>query len=198
MQSTRCYPHAFRPVAARGGWARLAGLVLCGLLAVTAAWKAPLHLAVVSGQSMSPTLAPGQPLVYAKLRPNDPPLRRGDVVLVRLGGTVCVKRILALGDDRFWTRRIGPGDYVLLDPHQSIRRWRARYPELAYFQYHVPADHLFVVGDNLLSIDSRQLGPVPASEVLGRVVYPGTARDVVNETAVYCSMPAPPRRRRRS
>jgi len=176
----------------------MAGVLLCGALAVTAAWKAPLHLAVVSGQSMAPTLAPGQPLVYSNLGPNDPPLRRGDVVLVRLGGTVCVKRILALGDERFWTRRLGPGEYVLLDPHQSINRWRARYPQMDYLHYHVPAGHLFVVGDNLLSIDSRQLGPALEADVLGRVVFPGTRPELADESTVYCSMPAPPRHRARS
>lgn len=198
MQSTRSFPHAFRPTLALGAWSRLAGLALFGLLAVAAAWNAPMHLAVVSGKSMSPTLSPGQPMVYSKLGPKDPPLRRGDIVVVRLGGVVCVKRILALGNERFWTQRLDQDDYLILDPHQPISRWRARFPELVYVQYHVPAGHLFVVGDNILSIDSRQLGPVLEADVLGRVVFPGTAPKPADETAVYCSMPAPPRHRARS
>lgn len=198
MQTIRSFPRtSYRPLG-WPNWGRLAGLLLSGLLAAAAAWNTPLHLAVVSGQSMSPTLASGQPLVYAKIGPDDPPLRRGEVVVVRLGDTVCVKRVLALGNERFWTRRLGPGDYILLDPHQPIRRWRARYPEMEYLQYHVPAGHLFVVGDNLVSVDSRQLGPALESDVLGRVVFPGTRPELADESSVYCSMPAPRRHRARS
>lgn len=197
MQSTRTFSHAVR-VPARIVRFRPVWILLAGLLAVAAAGSAPLRLAVVNGQSMQPTLQPGQPLLYARPRREDAPLQKGELVLVRLGGKVCVKRILALGGAMFWTADLGQGDCLVLDPRQPISTWRRRYPVLTYHQIRVPEHHVFVVGENCTSMDSRQLGPVPASAVIGRVVFPAVGPQPAPDNGVYCSMPPLERHGRRS
>lgn len=167
---------------------RVGGIAAGGLLAVLAAHRMPVHLALVRGGSMTPTLQPGQPLIYATPTAQDAPLSRGELVLVRLDGELCVKRVFALGGDRFWTLREGPAPITPLDPHTGIRRWRQRYPDFHYRRFQVPSEQIFVVGENLSSLDSRNLGPVPSSAVVGRVVFPAAAPP--DNSTICRSMPA--------
>lgn len=55
---------------------------------------APVRLVVVEGDSMRPTLEPGDRLVVLRLPP-----RVGDVVAVEHGGRVLVKRVAGLAGD---------------------------------------------------------------------------------------------------
>lgn len=100
----------------------------------------------VSGHSMMPALRPGDLVWVRDLAPARPPLRRDDLVVARpaaLGGKACVKRIAGLPHERVAlggrARELGPDEYLLLGDG---------------------------AGD---SLDSRQLGPVPRGELVGRV-----------------------------
>lgn len=155
---------------------RLAGwcAAAIGLLAPVAVAK--VRLGIVCGGSMEPTLRSGQPFLFRRCTTAPGTLQRGDLVVVRMGGVTCIKRVYALGQDRFWsvtpagrpdeqTSLLAVGDPLLL--------WKRRFPRFAYVERQVPDDCVFVVGDSVsASIDSRQLGPVPVSQVVGRVVWP--------------------------
>jgi len=153
------------------------GLLCAGGLALLApASMSEVRLGVVTGHSMEPTLRSGQPFLFERSSQRSTTLQRGDLVVVQLGGQICIKRVYALAKDRFWsvappgragsnTSLVGVGDPVNL--------WKARFPRFEYKERRVPTRCVFVVGDAASqSVDSRQLGPVPESQVVGRVVWP--------------------------
>ena len=74
---------------------RVVRVVGIGGLLATAAWLSPVRLGVVVGRSMQPTLSPGQLFVEIRETPSAGALRRGDVVLLRVGDDTCVKRVFA-------------------------------------------------------------------------------------------------------
>lgn len=109
----------------------------------------------VSGESMEQTFSNGDRLLASSAYWLIGGIRKNDVVVFRRKGERenVIKRVVYL-----------PGDVV---PWQFI-------PETWPFErgeYKVPAQHYFVLGDNLpASEDSRKFGPVPFEEVLGKVV----------------------------
>lgn len=131
------------------------------------AFVQPFRPVVVDGNSMLPAFEPGQ-VVVAKTVAK--PLQRGDAVLVRVNGSVLLKRVALVGGDRYFTTRMygeqvfPPNDLVLAG---LIRKGSPLH------QLRVPAGHVFVVGDNLnASTDSREFGPVPVEDVVGHVLAP--------------------------
>jgi signal peptidase I len=136
---------------------------------------------VVIGNSMAPTLESGRLIwvdrTYYRLhRP-----QRGEVVVFRLDGVTYVKRVyrapgeilhyLATGAD--WLGPVQEGQ-----ERATGRRYVRRGARIRMKQMQVPQDSVFVLGDNYLaSEDSRQLGPIPISSILGRAHLP------VDETA---------------
>jgi signal peptidase I len=119
----------------------------------------------VRGCSMQPTLVDGQVLLT---RPAASRVKVGDIVVfTRRSGERCVKRIAA-----------GPGDLVELEagrlyvdqrPYDGLPRSRGAWLQT----WHIPDEHVFVVGDNLrLSDDSRvwQEPFVPMTCITGVVI----------------------------
>lgn len=99
-------------------------------------------LSVVRGKSMEPTFHDGQVVLVGKGGLLFGPLKRGDVVVFTRNGELLVKRVVAL-------------------PYETA-------PDGTL----VPANHLYVVGDNVeVSEDSRAFGPIPLSSVIGKVLY---------------------------
>src|SRR5437660_1550919 len=88
--------------AENGSPARTARLALLGSAVAGAAWFSPLRPGIVVGHSMEPSLQPWQLFFYHRGAPRPGSIRRGDVVLVRVDGQTCVKRVFALGGDWFW------------------------------------------------------------------------------------------------
>jgi hypothetical protein len=75
--------------------------------------------------------------------------------------------------------------YLRRDPVNAAQQ--SRFKALAAYQrllgsparmeyFRVPPGHVFVVGDGAVSEDSRELGTVPVTQIVGRVVYPFRAR----------------------
>jgi signal peptidase I len=160
-----------------GGFApRLGRLLFSGGALVGLALALPVRVGFVQGGSMQPSLHPGQPFLYRPgLKPED--LRRGEIVMARVDGRLCVKRIYALGGDRFWVIRApGPGNPPVMllsrDGIVHIESWKKRYPNRWFLEVRVPRTAVYLVGDGIFSVDSRQLGPIPASAVVGQVVLP--------------------------
>ncbi len=107
---------------------------------------------------MMPTMRNGQ-FVLALRRYSR--LRRGDIVLLRRGPEVLVKRIAYVSSDH-----VAPLDRPLF---QEVRDYFASGSDPDDLV--VPADRVVVLGDNRTrSDDSRRFGPVPESDILGRVV----------------------------
>jgi signal peptidase I len=176
---------------------RLRTVSASGALLVGAALGSPLRPAIVSGESMTPTLRSGQVILCSRDGRSEE-LHRGDVILFRRDGEVCVKRVFALGGDRFWQTQgfTARGNVPsLLAVGMRVTAWRQRYPRFRFQQVTVPEGTVYVVGDGLSSVDSRAWGAVPSEHVLGRVVFPALDREPADrEPAVWTSLPPRPAR----
>jgi signal peptidase I len=128
---------------------------------------------------MEPGLKPGNVFVFQRGKPEQRSLHAGDVVLLRRDGETWIKRVYATAGARFWVMRelsggkrtsrpIRPGDEARFE--RIARYQRAQGTNVRVMPFKVPHGKLFVVGDGSSSRDSREIGPVSESEVIGKVV----------------------------
>lgn len=124
---------------------------------------------VVDGRSMDNTLHNGEHLIVDMIPYYFGPPKRGDIIVFHApDGADWVKRVIGL-----------PGDTVAVEDGKLILNGKVlpesfiRQPMDPYNNYptiRVPAGKLFVMGDNRnISEDSRIIGPIPISSVIGRV-----------------------------
>jgi len=151
--------------------------LIAGLLM---AWYAsPCVLGVVLGNSMTPTLHNGQIVAIDRHYYRDHRPRAGDIVVFRHQGTTYIKRVYAGEGETIYLLAEGPlGERTLVQPirrgHEvSVRQAAARTRCLSVRRIRVPAGSFYALGDALNnSIDSRDLGPIDTSTIIGRVAYP--------------------------
>jgi signal peptidase I len=134
-------------------------------LAAVAGRLARLEPMLVQGESMRPTLLPGQRIAVGPL---DRPPARGDlVVLPRPSGLEVVKRVVGLPGERVRLAegRIEVDGRVLHEPYLEAGGGDRLDLRLG------PAEYL-VLGDNrAASSDGRDFGPVPGDAFVGRVRF---------------------------
>jgi len=155
----------------------------------------------VEQSSMLTTLHPDQHLLIDKLTPRFDDYSRGDIVVfhppdtfVGGDGTPFIKRVIGVAgdhveihDNAVWVngaRLVEP--YV--DPSFAInpQTWDA---------IDVPAGELIVMGDHRdASVDSRDFGPVPVANVIGRAVLRFWPLDTLGilQTPTYPDVPSAP------
>jgi signal peptidase I len=151
--------------------AALFGLTV-GAVVRSFAWY-PLR---VTSNSMLPTVAAGDWVVVAARRPGaDVPIDRGDIVLFTFpfgGAGQAIKRVVAVPGDEVSTA--GP-NVVLVNGAVASWGWSEHGPEQiaeppADAAVRIPEGYVYILGDNVRSsIDSRSLGLLPRTEVLGKV-----------------------------
>jgi signal peptidase I len=127
---------------------------------------------VVVGRSMAPTLTPGKVVwvdrTYYKLhRPE-----RGEVVVFKEDGITYIKRVYRGPGEKFYYVSSGPewmGPVRDRCVSRMLRACKRIHGGYSLNEVQVPGDSVFVLGDNLLvSEDSRQLGPIPIRNIIGR------------------------------
>ena len=157
----------------------------------------------VEQESMLDTLQPDQHLLIDKLTPRFDDYSRGDIVVFHPPADWAAEN--AADDTPFIKRVIGePGDVVAIkdgavyvngakldEPYVHYEIFAGQWDEIT-----VPAGQLIVMGDHRdASIDSREFGPVPVENVIGRAVlrfWPLTTLGIV-QTPTYPNVPdAPP------
>jgi signal peptidase I len=143
---------------------------------VTIRTATPLTTTMVVGHSMEPTLRPGELYVLDRGYYRTHPLIRGDVVVLRHNGETLIKRVCGLPGDRLRLVRYMDGsgcDLLSSVVADQLRRSQSvgRLIDARMFSLTVPPGHCFVVGDNTqVSYDSREFGPVPISDIIGRAI----------------------------
>lgn len=159
-----------------GARAILWGAVLL-IAAATGAAASPLGFAVIMGSSMNPTLHNGQVCLMLKPAGHEEPWIRGDVVVFRVAGQTCVKRIAGLPGDTLYVVRNKEGfDDEIVMEWQFVKLSKAlagKYaaPTIWIEEVVVPEGSCYVLGDNLTaSRDSRSFGAVPLSSICGKLV----------------------------
>ena len=125
----------------------------------------------VESASMQPTFQPGDVVLVSRQAPRLADLHRGDLVTFRdpVHRQRTLKRVAGLAGD----------ELVVLDGRLHVNGVTVREPYVdhdlvdGYYSqtFRVPDGTVFLLGDNRgNSVDSRDYGPVPAQELLGRVV----------------------------
>jgi signal peptidase I len=152
---------------------------LC-LLAVIAALSVGCYLAIsrclvqtieVVGDSMVPTLQPGNHYILNRWAFHQAGPQRGDVVVLIDGFSV--KRIIGLAGEslHFVDGKVLVNGEVLNEPYLRPGTYTFTYSQAREQFITVGEDQYFVLGDNrLASIDSRAYGTVAGKDILGRVV----------------------------
>jgi signal peptidase I len=127
--------------------------------------------AVVSGESMVPTLSNGD---YLLITHGAQGLARGDIVVTRVnessGPVELVKRVIALPGDTVEIRE----DVAIVNGTPEPSRGQFVLPQASVSRAPmvIPTGTVYVMGDNRpISEDSRYLGPVPISGIKGRAVF---------------------------
>lgn len=128
------------------------------------------HYTTVEGDSMRPTLLTQDRLLLTK--GYDGP-HRGDIVVFLLkeqGAEVeVVKRVVGLPGDTVETR----GDVAWVNGHAEPKGYDILVGggDRLVGPVRVPKGSIFVLGDNrVVSLDSRFIGPIPLTSVVGRAV----------------------------
>ena len=124
---------------------------------------------MVDGESMMNTLLNGERLIIDKIPYDFGPPKRGDIIVFHApDGADWVKRVIGLPGD---TVQVLDGKLILdgkVIPEPFIKE--PMDPLNNYGPTKVPPGDLFVMGDNRnISEDSRIIGPIPISTVIGRV-----------------------------
>jgi signal peptidase I len=125
---------------------------------------------VEEGPSMQPNLYRGDRVMTEKVSYRLAPPRRGDVVIVRrlAPEKSLIKRVVALPGEVVEVRQ----GHVWIDGEPIEEPWVTYFGGPDYGPARVPADDVFVLGDNRPnSRDSREIGPVPLSAVRGHAIF---------------------------
>lgn len=142
--------------------------LLIGLL-FYAAGDALIGRARVGKQSMEPTFYAGDVLVVNRLAYRFGQPKRGEVITFHypLDTSVdYIKRVIGLPGDRVEIK-----EQKLFINAVEIQEPYVVYPSASEGVWDVPAESLFVMGDNReVSADSRSWGFVPLQDVIGKVV----------------------------
>jgi signal peptidase I len=131
------------------------GAVLLFALGFAIFFRTYFQTIQVSGESMEPTLRNGQRVLVSHAYGLIGEIRKNDIVVLKgkEPGSFLIKRVHALGGQA-------------VDWLNVPRTWR-----IDQGKYVVPEGDIYVIGDNYqVSEDSRQFGPFPIADVIGKVV----------------------------
>jgi signal peptidase I len=173
------------------------GSVMAGALVLAIVVRTFLFGAYyIPSPSMEPTLSVGDRIIVNKMSYRLHDVNRGDLVVFRpTGGETAngidalIKRVIALPGEtvRFDAGRVTIDGGLLLEPYLTAPDMTEGKGVVPWCvgdvsdQCTVPADHVFVMGDNRgNSRDSRFFGPVPITTITGRAfvrIWPPGALD---------------------
>jgi len=123
----------------------------------------------IYGSNMDPALQDGNYVVALKQEV----FQRGDVIVFNYYNKLLVKRVIAIGGDVVDIAADGTVSVNGIVQDESYVTEKSLGNSDIQYPYTVPANHLFVMGDNRAnSIDSRasMVGPIGMEQVVGKVV----------------------------
>ncbi|MEO8427920.1 MAG: signal peptidase I [Verrucomicrobiota bacterium] len=131
---------------------------------------------VITGESMFPTLKPGECYIVHRWLPLIRGYRRGDLVLFRDNDDqdLSIKRLIALPHDRiqFKHGRVFVNGRILIEPYLPKGAFTLNPKREADKLIELGPQSYFLMGDNRsVSLDSRYLGPVQSDSLVGKIVH---------------------------
>jgi signal peptidase I len=145
------------------------GLLCVAVVGLAVGFLMTFRDARVLSSSMAPTIQPGDLVGYQRGATG---IARGDVVLLQYPGVgLVVKRVIGLPGDRVTccdsAGRVAVDGKALAEDYLPP----GAAPSQAKFAVTLPPSRVWVLGDNRLdSLDSRIWGPLPMSDIVGRVI----------------------------
>jgi len=141
------------------------------LLVPCLAYGNSLKTYTVAGNSMSPVLVSGDKVVVSTEM--NKPMERDDLVAIgfKHSAIPIVKRVVAVEGDRVEIK----SNTIFVNEksfrHIDEKRWQSTVNQLKRYNWIVPKNNLFILGDNPKnSRDSRRLGLISMSQIEGKVV----------------------------
>ncbi|WP_245628037.1 signal peptidase I [Shouchella shacheensis] len=130
----------------------------------------------VRGDSMVPTAQNGERFIVNKMPYHFSEPERFDLIVFQANENEdYIKRVVGLPGEsvRYEEDRLYVNDELVEEPFlEDVRQaydGRAYTPDYE-FEMEVPADHVFVMGDNRpISLDSRSIGPIDEEDIIGKV-----------------------------
>ncbi|SFS09388.1 signal peptidase I Serine peptidase. MEROPS family S26A [Agrococcus baldri] len=153
---------------------RITAAVLLGAVAVVGLRLWVMEPLTVSSDSMEPTVMQGSTVLVSRWQPPPVGADPGQLVVFRSpeDGHSMLKRVVAVAG-----QTVAVQDGVLYVDGVAVREPYVDHGHVdgTFFgRLRVPADHVFVLGDNReFSTDSRDFGPVPLEAVIGAVLWTG-------------------------
>ena len=151
------------------------GIILL-LLFASGMYFQPYRLGIVTGESMTPALYSGQLLLIDRNYYKYHPVQHGDIVSCRVNGKTIVKRVFALPGEQVIQLHCDSdraGD-MIIRPHmieKAISSFIEKPTALRIIRFEVEPGCVYLLGDGgLVSVDSRDFGPVPQNQIIGKVV----------------------------
>jgi len=122
---------------------------------------------VVYSQSMEPNLYEEQQIIVEKVSCYFQAPERGDIVIVNVIGEdiPLIKRVIGLPEEVLEIRN----NQVFINDQSLVEPYLADSTQRDFGPIHIPANHVFVMGDNRnYSRDSRAVGPVPIERITAK------------------------------
>jgi len=122
---------------------------------------------VVYSQSMEPNLHEEQQIIVEKVSCYFQVPERGDIVIVNVIGEdiPLIKRVIGLPEEVLEIRN----NQVFINDQSLVEPYLADSTQRDFGPIHIPANHVFVMGDNRnYSRDSRVVGPVPIERITAK------------------------------
>ncbi len=135
----------------------------------------PYRILAIRGDSMFPTLKNGDWMLVDTAAYRLAPVRNGDVVVLHHGDTTYVKRVVAVPGDEILMVRSPEASAVLIPLRMVIPAIELcrNHAETRLERLIIADNEFYAIGDNrTASFDSRDFGPIPCDEIIGRVVLP--------------------------
>ena len=126
---------------------------------------------MVHGDSMYPTLKNKDIMILNKISMKTSKIKRFDIVVIDAMDEKIIKRVIGLPGEtvEYKDGKLYINDKVMKDEY-------AKSTTNDFEKVTLGKDEYFVLGDNrTVSIDSRRLGPIPKSDILGKaklVIFP--------------------------
>ena len=122
---------------------------------------------VVYSQSMEPNLHEEQQIIVEKVSRYFHVPERGDIVIVEVESeeVPLIKRVIGLPEEVLEIKN----NQVFINGQGLVEPYLASAMQRDFGPVHVPANHVFVMGDNRnFSRDSRAIGPIPIENIRAR------------------------------
>ena len=153
-------------------------IIISAYLLLTLMFNLNFTTFVARGNGMAPAIRRGDEFLVRRLKGYK--LKRKDFVVYKLGiGGTYYQRIIGLPKEKIEIKRnqdnianIYINDKILSEPYKKLKEYSPHPKAIHYGKTIIAENSYFILGDNRdMSYDSRFLGPINKSKIIGKIIY---------------------------